>query len=43
MSPVAVDASVADAYISENLREMEECRAPTVQPSGRTEICSFGF
>jgi hypothetical protein len=43
MTPVAIDNSVADAYITDETAEASECRAPMLQPSGRTEICSFGF
>jgi hypothetical protein len=43
MTPVAVDNSVAGAYITDHAGEASECRAPVIQPSGRTEICTFGF
>jgi WD40 repeat protein len=43
MNSVAVDAKVAGSYITGNAGEMSDCRAPTIQPSGRTETCTFGF
>jgi hypothetical protein len=43
MTPVAVDNAVAGAYITDETGEAGECRAPFMQPSGRTEICTFDF
>jgi hypothetical protein len=43
MTPVAVDDSVAGAYITDETAEASECRAPTMGPSGRTGICTFEF
>jgi hypothetical protein len=42
-STVVVDASIADAYFDTNLVDPSECRAPTMQPSRRSGICTFGF
>jgi hypothetical protein len=43
LSPVVVDASAADAYIGADMVDPSQCRAPGVQPSGRTGICTFGL
>jgi hypothetical protein len=43
MTPVAVDSSVAGAYLTEVIGEMSACGGPMMQPSGRTGICTFGF
>ncbi|MGH8928799.1 MAG: TolB family protein [Acidimicrobiia bacterium] len=41
--PVAVDDSVADAYVSEIPGSEVECPAPSHQPSGRSGICTFEY
>jgi hypothetical protein len=43
LSVVVVDDSVVDAYIAGEPVEPSQCRAPSVQPSGRSEICTFGY
>lgn len=43
LSAVVVESSVVDAYITGEPGDMSECRAPMVQPSGRSGICSFGY
>lgn len=43
LSVVVVDDSVVDAYIAGDPVEPSQCRAPGVQPSGRSEICTFGY
>lgn len=43
MTPIVVDAAHAGAYLTETLVEPGACRSPDHQPSGRIEICTFGF
>jgi hypothetical protein len=43
LSLVVVDDSVVDAYITDEPVEPSQCRDPGVQPSGRSEICTFGY
>jgi hypothetical protein len=43
LSVVVVDDSVVDAYIAGEPVEPSQCRAPSVQPSDRSEICTFGY
>jgi hypothetical protein len=43
LSLVVVDDSVVDAYITDEPVEPSQCRAPGIQPSGRAEICTFGY
>jgi outer membrane protein assembly factor BamB len=40
---VAVDGSVVDAYIAGEPVDTSQCRAPDIQPSGRSGICTFGY
>jgi hypothetical protein len=43
LSLVVVDDSVVDAYIAGEPVEPGKCQAPSVYPSGRSEICTFGY
>jgi hypothetical protein len=43
LSVVVIDDSVVDAYIAGEPVEPNQCRAPSGQPSGRSEICTFGY
>jgi len=43
ITPVVIDAAVADSYFGGELIDPSECRAPTSQPSQRSGICTFGL
>ena len=43
LAPVVIDAATAAAYFGEELTDEVGCRGPSVQPSGRTGICTFGY
>jgi hypothetical protein len=43
ISLVAVDGSAVDAYIAGEPVDTSQCRAPDIQPSGRSGICIFGY
>jgi hypothetical protein len=41
--PVIVDAPQAIAYFGDDLVDPNECRHPSAQPSGRSEVCTFSL
>lgn len=43
LAPVVIDASNAAAYLGEELTDEAKCPRPSVQPSDRTGICTFGY
>lgn len=44
LAPVVIDAAIAGVYFGDEVTEVEgACRGPSVQPSGRTGICTFGY
>ena len=43
LAPVVIDAANAGAYFGDELTEEARCRAPSVQPSGRSGICTFNY
>ena len=43
LSLVVVENSVVDAYIAGEPVDPSQCRAPGVQPIGRSGICAFGY
>lgn len=43
LAPVVIDAANAAAYFGDDLIDESECRRPSLQPSGRTGICTFSY
>ena len=43
LAAVVIDTANAGAYFGDELTDEARCRAPSVQPSGRTGICTFGY